>query len=102
MLNWHGDSFFKTVGHLMPLDGIWSQHDEQHLTWDESECLIYGESRYGSDDRILKHDSVAATALHSWGNVTRACPRGCRKALSRERLWQVEHVATALLLQAQV
>ena len=84
--DWPLTNNFKTLGSLMPLNGLWNDLDEKHLEWDESECLVYSEPKYGNDVRVLQPSSKAATVLHSWGNVTRDCPCGCRKALSRARL----------------
>ena len=86
LLDWPMTPLFKTLGNLMPLNGIWNDLDEKHLEWDESERLVYSDPQFGKDVRVLKPTSKAATVLHSWGNVTRDCPCGCRKALSRARL----------------
>eukprot|EP00438_Fugacium_kawagutii_P025923 Skav202342 [mRNA] locus=scaffold2638:36667:46016:- [translate_table: standard] len=84
LVPWQKTSLFTTLGSIMPLDAIWS--DEQGLTWDEDEMLLYGDPQFGSDQRILGPFDKANTVLHSWGNVLRPCPCQCRGALSMQRL----------------
>ena len=70
----------------MPLDCIWSEHDESQLAWTQTEMAVYTDSRYGLDQRIVGPHHQAATVLHSWGNITNDCPCGCRKAFTPHRL----------------
>lgn len=85
---WPATSEYTSLGHVMPFDAIWSWEDEQQLAWDEAEMTIYFDKLYGDDQWLLTPDGKAPTALHSWGNVTRQCPCGCRMAFCEARLRQ--------------
>ena len=81
---WPATHVFTCIGSIMPLDAVWP--DEDHLCWDSDEILLYGDPQYGCDQRVLGPHDCAATVLHSWGNVARPCPCGCRGVFSLERL----------------
>eukprot|EP00438_Fugacium_kawagutii_P012075 Skav202394 [mRNA] locus=scaffold815:73368:75038:+ [translate_table: standard] len=81
---WPTNDAFATLGSIMPLDVVWE--DETMLLWDEEELSIFFGTEYGLDTRVVGHDTKVATVLHSWGNITRNCPCGCRARLTRHRL----------------
>lgn len=77
------------VGNVMPFDAVWHDDHEQELEWDQDELAVYFDSRFGRDIRVLLPQHQAPTVLHSWSNVLRACPCGCRDAaFSQYRLLQ--------------
>eukprot|EP00438_Fugacium_kawagutii_P019500 Skav235633 [mRNA] locus=scaffold358:423522:427481:- [translate_table: standard] len=85
---WPHSPAFQRLGNIMPLDALWDDGEEEELAWDADEACLFSNSEYGSDERLLHAGSQVATMLHSWGNITRACPCQCRGPLSRDRLLQ--------------
>ena len=65
---------------------VWSQQALEQLKWDEEEASHFLDPRFGPDPRVLDLQSVAPTALHSWGSQLRPCPCRCRGPLSKQRL----------------
>lgn len=86
--SWPSTLEYQSLQDIMPLDAMWAPADEQQLQWDEAEMAIYMDPSFGPDQRILRPNDKAPTALHSWGHVTRPCSCGCRLAFSAQRLQQ--------------
>ena len=86
--SWPSTLEYQSLQDIMPLDAMWAPADEQQLQWDEAEMAIYMDPSFGPDQRILRPNDKAPTALHSWGHVTRPCSCGCRLAFSVQRLQQ--------------
>eukprot|EP00435_Cladocopium_sp_Y103_P026257 s555_g6.t1 len=86
---WPTCSLHRTLADVMPLDARWPVHHEHELAWDQLELSAYSDTKYGKDIRILLPHHQAPTMLHSWSNVFRACPCGCRDSgFSLHRLLQ--------------
>ena len=75
---WDFGTPFRCLGDVIPFDAFWPMHDEDDLSWDELELSMYLNSSFGNDKRVLSPTDTLPTALHSWGNVGRACPCECR------------------------
>ena len=87
LLPWDSSSLPRTLGDIIPFDAIWSDAHELDLTWDSHEMAIYFDEAYGNDIRVLQQHHITPTMLHSWANLLRACPCGCRgHPLSHQRL----------------
>ena len=86
---WDLGTPFQCLGDVMPFDALWPMHDEDDLCWDDLEMYLYLNPNFGNDKRILSPTDTLPTALHSWGNVGRACPCECRSMpFSIDRLRQ--------------
>jgi hypothetical protein len=86
---WPQSSDRQTLGDIIPFDAIWLGMHEQDLAWDDMENAVYSDLAYGHDLRVLNAQCKAPTMLHSWANVLRACPCGCRQhPMSDQRLLQ--------------
>lgn len=86
---WPQCPIYKTLGEILPFDAIWPLEQELELLWDQQEMNIYFDIAYGHDLRTLLPHHQAPTMLHSWANVLRACPCGCRLwPMSMQRLLQ--------------
>jgi len=84
---WPACSHCQCIGHVMPHDAIWPEEHERDLQWDQQEMAMYFDLEFGQDIRILMPQHKAPTMLHSWANVLRPCPCGCRMwPLSLQRL----------------
>ena len=71
----------------MPFDALWPEAHEHELMWEQQELDFYFDLDFGNDLRILRPQNKAPTMLHSWANVFRPCPCGCRSwPLSLQRL----------------
>ena len=89
LCTWPKSTERQTLGAVLPLDAIWCDLHEQDLAWDAMEMEFYFDLAYGSDLRTLHEQCTAPTMLHSWANVLRACPCGCRgQSMSLRRLQQ--------------
>ena len=67
------------VQHVIPAWPVWPQETEIALQLDADEIAAFEDSSLGSTDRMLLVTAQAPQALHSWGNVLRKCPCGCRE-----------------------
>eukprot|EP00435_Cladocopium_sp_Y103_P044798 s2183_g12.t1 len=86
---WPRDPSFASLGQVMPFDALWTEEHELDLLWDAHEQATYFDPAFGNDVRVLTPDQHAPTMLHSWANVLRSCPCGCRLGpLSMHRLHQ--------------
>ena len=75
---WPRCSLHQTLGDVLPFDALWPYEHEMDLLWDQQELNVFVDKTYGSDLRILLPHLQAPTMLHSWANLLRACPCGCR------------------------
>eukprot|EP00438_Fugacium_kawagutii_P008967 Skav214288 [mRNA] locus=scaffold2257:201508:210505:- [translate_table: standard] len=85
---WTATSDYVSLGSIMPMDALWSAHEEEQLEWDDQETALYMDPNFGMDKRLLTSEDSAPTVLHSWGHITRDCACGCRRAFGLQRLRQ--------------
>ena len=84
---WPQLSEYRVVGDVIPVWPQWADEVEQELQWDEKEQEAFSDPDLGPTSRVLVSTQPCPTALHSWGNVLRPCPCGCRpQAFPREVL----------------
>ena len=74
------------IASVIPEWPCWDSTAIEQLKWDEQEMCCFLNPNLGDDSRTLDQQSVAPTALHSWGSQLRSCPCGCRGPLSMQRL----------------
>ena len=67
---------------------LWDDQDEGELTLSPEELRLFFDEAYGRDVRILDMCKPCPVVLHSYANLLRDCPCGCRKQLRAARLLQ--------------
>ena len=78
---------YSTIQHIIPDWPLWEPQEEQLLQLDQEEITYYTDLNFGQEERLLQQTGTCPTLLHSYGNVLRKCPCGCRQAaFSLERL----------------
>lgn len=68
----------RKVGDVIPVWPQWADEVEQALRWDDAEQQAFSDPDLGPTHRTLALTQQSPPALHSWGNVFRPCPCGCR------------------------
>ena len=68
----------RKVGDVTPVWPQWADEIEQALRWDDAEQQAFSDPDLGPTHRTLALTQQSPPALHSWGNVFRPCPCGCR------------------------
>ncbi|CAE7670713.1 unnamed protein product, partial [Symbiodinium sp. CCMP2456] len=80
----------RVVGDIIPVWPQWADDVEHDLQWDEKEREAFSDPDLGPTSRVLVSTQPCPTALHSWGNVFRPCPCGCRpQAFPKEVLLSI-------------
>eukprot|EP00438_Fugacium_kawagutii_P013642 Skav213115 [mRNA] locus=scaffold107:37661:42058:+ [translate_table: standard] len=75
---WPVDDRYQMIGNILPDWGLWDDSIEVTLRLTPNELQVFMDPQFGSDDRILTLQSMAATFLRSYGSIFTACPCGCR------------------------
>ena len=83
---WNKTETKQCIADVIPEWPCWDSPAIEQLRWDEQEMSCFLDPSLGDDPRTLDQQSVAPTALHSWGSQLRSCPCGCRGPLSMQRL----------------
>ena len=66
------------VGDLLTTWPSWGDSIESQVLLTADELRIFGDARYGTDQRWLRADKPCPCLLHSYGSVLDKCPCGCR------------------------
>ena len=78
LVSWLRSYDHAVIGRVLPHWGAYRESDEDDLMLSQEEYEKYMDPSYGRDSRVLFPSKICPTILHSYSNVFRACPCGCR------------------------
>ena len=83
---WIPSQDFAVIDRVLPHWGTFPENEEHDLLLDAHELTTYLNPAYGSESRMLFPSKMCPTVLHSYGNVFRDCPCGCRGPIAETSL----------------